>query len=331
MQRSNLLVLIFLFLIVRCEYNNKYDPLTGYEEVSVYIDTINIPDTVQLNNHIDIIEKAIIKYDSISLQFNYIIILDTFKTIYDDKGKASNDTIRDSVIISITDTMLVIIDTSFLPPYILIENFSDNNLYNLLGYKCREWEGDKINDLASISYSIENISDTTHLKGDHIIKLNYDISKADYSHCGFIQPLTDSINPPFFDLVDLDIKFLSFWIKADSTINLEVGLKQFDNDSLIQTFPKRVLWWKNDCDSIKNPLKRIGASQFRSNGSWIKAVIPISELKYIYDLEQGVIIDTLDLKMIEEISFGFSKERFKICGGKSYTDSLYIDDIAFER
>ncbi len=202
---------------------------------------------------------------------------------------------------------------------LLIEDFDDGEMGNLLGY-CHETFEDTFSlvgtrqPLASIVASYVDINQPANvLHGvGRSLQITYEISQSSSKGAafgGYAELLVANdickLDRGPFNLEGLKFDTLTFWIKAESPgINMEVALKDIYNNI---TEPKRL---------IRDYLK--------PDTVWKKAKIPI---KNLVSAGNG---KTVNLRQLREINFGFGKVRFQKDGG-DLAGTIYLDEIAFER
>lgn len=199
---------------------------------------------------------------------------------------------------------------SFIPTTrgLLIDDFDDGKNPNLLGGYPSVFidpDGKAIVDTSYHSKS-ENV-----LRGvGYSWRIFFDVSKEGDPFGGYVQTLIDnapnSSSKKVFNLETLKLDTLKFWVKAESeTINFEVALKDTNN---MQTEPK-LLFRDYSADTI---------------GLWEIIKIPVDSLKMVKD------VDTVDLKILRELNFGFAKKLFEDIDA-DLKGTIYIDEISFER
>jgi hypothetical protein len=195
----------------------------------------------------------------------------------------------------------------YIPPPngLLIEDFNDGKIPNLLGY-CHEVF---LAFPAGIDTSYESQPENVLRGIGRSWRMKFDVSKGQDANAGYVELLTGNIRCPstrgLFNVDVLDLKILTFWVKVESPeINFEVALKDIDDK---ETNPKRLI-----------------REYLTPDRAWKKVRIPIADLVLVQN------IGKVDLTRLRQITIAFGYRRFQEVNAP-LSGIIYLDEIAFER
>jgi len=200
------------------------------------------------------------------------------------------------------------------PNGLLIEDFDDGKIPNLLGY-CHEIFLDDLGPFAIIDTSYISDRKDVLRGGGKSWRIHFNVSKepplGKDTYCGYVELLTGNDlckrpNAGLFNLAVLNLTFLTFWVKTESPdIDFEMALKDIKNNET-------------------NPKKRVKDNYLTPGILWRKVKIPITDL---LPNQSG---PPVNLQELREINFSFSY-RYSQQPRAPLTGTIYLDEIAFER
>lgn len=169
------------------------------------------------------------------------------------------------------------------------------------------------------------------------LKLSYDVASSPAGvYSGYVERLSEeessaNFRGPF-NLEALGFRYLSLMVRADiSGVDMEVGLKDLALRQTNAAGEGKVL--------VANYVERTADEEESADGtagvptSWRKARIPIHDLMLLQEAGADICVDA---RRMQEINFGFARDRFAAESRKSdraipLTGAIYLDEIAFEQ